>query len=51
MRRVIAAAGVLNGLGLFFALIRRPELAVVLVSIATIAALTVLRHLTRLEER
>jgi len=50
VRRLIVAATLLNGAGLLTALIGRPQVAVVLVSIATIAVLAVLRHLTRLEE-
>ena len=51
VRRIITVAALVNGLGLFLAIDGRPELAIVAVSIATITALVILRHLVRPEGR
>lgn len=51
LRRIITAAAVGNGAGLFLAVAGRPEWAIVAVSLATAAALTILRYLVRQEGR
>jgi hypothetical protein len=51
VRRIITAAAVGNGAGLFLALGGHPEWAIVAVSLATAAALTILRYLVRQEGR
>jgi hypothetical protein len=51
VRRIITVAAVGNGAGFFLAVDGRPELAIVAVSLATAAALTILRYLVRPEGR
>lgn len=51
VRRIITVATVGNGAGFFLAIDGHPELAIVAVSLATAAALTILRYLVRPEGR
>ncbi|MBM7407087.1 MULTISPECIES: hypothetical protein [Sphingomonas] len=51
VRRIVTVAAVGNGAGLFLAIDGHPELAIVAVSLATAAALTILRYLVRPEGR